>query len=91
VRSTPGKFLLFVAVMFSVASVPLLPRADAPNEEKTLTGVWVSSVTRIDPAPGQAPTFLSLQTFSEDGNFLPSRWKAIQAITQRRRSLYRRR
>ena len=73
--SMPGKFLLAGAVLFSLVSVPLLTRADdreehGQNEKRTLTGNWMSTVTRVDPLPGQPPTFLSLQTFFEDGNFL---------------------
>ena len=69
-QSTPGKFLFAVAVMISLVSIPLLTRADAPNEEKTLTGNWLLTATRLDPLPGQAPTFLSLYTYFEDGNLL---------------------
>jgi hypothetical protein len=36
--STPGKFLLAVAVTISLASIPLLTRADQTNEERKLTG-----------------------------------------------------
>jgi len=68
--STPGRFLLAVAVMISLVSIPLLSRADAPNEEKTLTGNWLVTATRLTPLPGQAPTFLSLNTYFEDGNLL---------------------
>ena len=73
--SAPGKVLLAVAVMISLVSIPLLTRADDRegqdrNEKRTLTGNWMSTGTRLDPLPGQAPTFLSLQTFFEDGNFL---------------------
>ena len=56
--------------MISLVSIPLLIRADAPNEEKTLTGNWLLTATRLDPLPGQAPTFLSLYTYFEDGNLL---------------------
>ena len=73
--STPGTLLLAVAVMISLVSIPLLTRADDRNGhdgngKRTMTGNWMSTATRLDPLPGQAPTFLSLQTFFEDGNFL---------------------
>jgi len=68
--SVPGKVLLAVTVLISLVNIPLLTRADQTNEEKKLTGNWISTITRLEPLPGQAPTFLSLQTFFEDGNFL---------------------
>ena len=68
--SMPGKLLLAVAVLISLVSIPLLTRAQDANEKRTLTGNWMSTVTRGDPLPGQPSTFLSLQTFFEDGNFL---------------------
>jgi len=66
--SAPGKLLLAVAVMISLVNIPLLTRADETNEEKTLTGNWMVTVTRVNPPPGLAPTFLSLMTCFEDGN-----------------------
>jgi len=73
--SAPGKLLLAAAVMGSLMSIPLLTRADGPNEHgrnerRALTGNWMVTVTRINPPPTLAPTFLSLMTFFEDGNFL---------------------
>jgi hypothetical protein len=68
--STPGKFLLAVAVLISLVSIPLLTRAQESNEKRTLTGNWLLTTTRLDPLPGQAPTFLSLYTYFEDGNLL---------------------
>ena len=68
--SAPGKFLLAVAVLISLMSIPLLTKADGPNEKRTLTGNWMVTVTRVNPPPGVAPTFLSLMTFFNDGNFL---------------------
>lgn len=68
--SAPGKFLLAVAVMISLVSIPLLTRADQTNEERKLTGNWLVTVTRINPPPTLPPTFLSLMTYFEDGNFL---------------------
>ncbi|MEO7678430.1 MAG: hypothetical protein ABIV39_16855 [Verrucomicrobiota bacterium] len=64
--SAPGKFLLAVAVMISLVSIPLLTRADGPNEKKALTGNWMVTVT---PVPA-APPFLTLVTYFEDGNLL---------------------
>jgi hypothetical protein len=68
--STSGKFLLAVTVMISLASIPLLTRAQEANEKMTLTGNWLLTTTRLDPLPGQSPTFLSLYTYFEDGNLL---------------------
>ncbi len=68
--SAPGKFLLAVAVMFSLVSIALLTRADEANEQTTLTGNWLVTVTRLNPLPGQVPVFLSLHTYFEGGNFL---------------------
>jgi hypothetical protein len=68
--SAPGKLVLAVAVLIGLVSIPLLTRADAPNEEKTLTGNWLLTTTRLDPLPGQSLTFLSLYTYFEDGNLL---------------------
>ena len=68
--STPGMFTLAVAVLISLASVPLLTRADGPNEKRVLTGNWMVTVTRVNPPPTLPPTFLSLMTYFEDGNFL---------------------
>lgn len=68
--SAPGKLLLAVVVIFSLVSIPLLTRANNSNEKRTLTGNWLVTGTRLPPLPGQAPTFLSLMTYFEDGNFL---------------------
>ena len=73
--SAPGKFLFAVAVLIGLVSSPLLSRANDRhghdrNEKRTLTGNWLVTVTRFNPAPGLAPTFLSLMTYFEDGNFL---------------------
>jgi hypothetical protein len=68
--STPGKFLLAVAILISLMSIPLLTRAQESNAKRTLTGNWLVTGTRLPPLPGQAPTFLSLMTYFEDGNFL---------------------
>jgi hypothetical protein len=68
--STPGKLLLAVVVLISLVSIPLLTRAQESNEKRTLTGNWLVHATRLDPLPGQAPTFLSLNTYFEDGNLL---------------------
>lgn len=68
--SAPGKLLLAVTVMVSLMSIPLLTKADQTNEKRKLTGNWMVTVTRINPPPTLAPTFLSLMTFFEDGNFL---------------------
>jgi hypothetical protein len=65
-----GKLLLTMAVIISLVGIPLLTRAGQTNEEKKLTGNWMGTVTRANPAPGQAPTVLSLVTFFEDGNLL---------------------
>ena len=61
--------------MVSLVSVPLLTRAHdsdehGRNERRTLTGNWMVTATRLTPLPGQAPTFLSLNTYFEDGNLL---------------------
>ena len=68
--SAPGKFLLAVAVLISLMSIPMLTKADGPNEKRTLTGNWMVTVTRVNPPPTLPPTFLSLMTFFDDGNFL---------------------
>ena len=68
--SAPGKLLLAVAVVINLVSIPLPTRADETNEETKLTGNWMVTVTRVNPPPGLAPTFLSLMTYFEDGNFL---------------------
>ena len=76
--SAPGKFLLVVAVIISVVSVPLLTRADGRNEQdrnghdrhqqKTLTGNWLVTVTPTPPS--QAAPFHTLMTYFDDGNLL---------------------
>lgn len=73
--SMPGKFLLAVALLFSLGSIPLLTRANDGNgqdgnEKRTLTGNWLVTVTRVNPPPTLPPTFLSLMTHFEDGNVL---------------------
>ncbi|MEO6033645.1 MAG: hypothetical protein ABIQ35_00160 [Verrucomicrobiota bacterium] len=78
--SAPGKFLLAVAVMVSLVSIPLPTKAGGrsehgrnghdQNEQRTLTGNWMVTVTRVNPPPSLPPTFLSLMTYFEDGNFL---------------------
>ena len=78
--SAPGKFLLAVAVLISLVGIPLLTRAHDRNEQdrneqdrndkSTLTGNWLVTGTRLNPLPGQAPTFLQLYTYFEDGNSL---------------------
>lgn len=73
--SASGKLLLAVALMISVVSIPMLTRADERNghdgnQKRTLTGNWIVTVTRINPPPALAPTFLSLMTYFEDGNIL---------------------
>lgn len=68
--SAPGKLLLVAAVMGSLMSIPVLTKADQTNEARKLTGNWMVTVTRINPPPSLAPTFLSLMTCFEDGNFL---------------------
>ena len=84
--SAPGKFLFAVAVLIGLVSSPLLSRANDRhghdrNEKRTLTGNWIVTVTRFNPAPGLAPTFLSLMTFFEDGNSLEeSNTSAIRSI-----------
>ena len=68
--SAPGKFLLALTVMISLVSIPLLTRAQESNEKRTLTGNWLVTVTRVNPPHSLAPTFLSLMTYFNDGNFL---------------------
>jgi hypothetical protein len=68
--SAPGKFLIAVAVIISLVSIPPLTKADQTNEARKPTGNWMVTVTRVNPPPGLAPTFLSLMTYFEDGNFL---------------------
>ena len=68
--SAPGKCLLAVALIPGMVIIPLLTRADQTNEQRKLTGNWMVTVTRVNPAPGQAPAFLSLVTYFEDGNLL---------------------
>jgi hypothetical protein len=73
--SAPGRFLLAAAVLISLVSVPLLTQANdredhGQNEKRTLTGNWISTVTLVNPPPGQASSFLRLNTYFEDGNLL---------------------
>lgn len=81
--SAPGKLLLAAAVMVSLVSIPLLTQANDSNEKRTLTGNWLVTSTRIDPLPGQAPTFLGLATFFEDGNYLEENNEAALRSTGR--------
>ena len=81
--STPGKLLLAGLVIFSLVSIPLLTKADERNEERTLTGNWLVTSTRIDPLPGQTLTFLGLATFFEDGNYLEENNEAVIRSTAR--------
>jgi hypothetical protein len=70
-RSAPGNFLLAVALLCGLISLPLLTKAnDDRSDRKTLTGNWIVTVTRINPPPGLQPTFLSLMTYIEDGNVI---------------------
>jgi hypothetical protein len=69
-RSASGKLLLVVAIVISLATIPLLTRANQANEKRTLAGNWMGTVTRVNAPPGQSPTALSLMTFFEDGNLL---------------------
>src|SRR5258705_12823570 len=57
-----------MAVIISLVSIPLLTQADKTIEARKLTGNWIVTVTRVNPPPGVAPTFLSLMTYFEDGN-----------------------
>jgi len=68
--STPGKLLLAVTGMISLVSIRLLTRAQESNEKRNLTGRWLVTGTRLNPLPGQPPTFLQLYTYFEDGNSL---------------------
>lgn len=65
--SAPGKFLLAVAILISLVSIPLLTRADQTNEARKLTGNWMVTVTPTSPP---APPFATLVTYFEDGNLL---------------------
>jgi hypothetical protein len=66
--SAPGKFLLAMAVIISLVSIPLLTRAQESNDKRTLTGNWMVTVTPTPPP--QAPVFLTLVTYFADGNLL---------------------
>ena len=68
--STPGKFLLALAVLTSLVSIPLLSKADQTNEAKKLTGNWMVTVTPVTTPPGQAAPFHTLMTYFDDGNLL---------------------
>jgi hypothetical protein len=73
--STPGRLLLVTMVLFSLISLPILTKAQegnqpSANHKHELTGNWMVTITRVNPPPGLAPTFLSLMTYSDDGNFL---------------------
>ena len=60
--SAPGRFLLAVAVLIGLVSIPLLTRANdrsgqdrnghGRNEKRTLTGNWLVTVTRVNPGRG---------------------------------------
>lgn len=67
--SASGKFLLAVAVICSLTIIPLLTKAEESNEKRTLTGNWMVTVTRVNPPPTLPPTFLSLMTYFNEGNF----------------------
>ena len=69
-RSAPGKYLLAVAVLITLTTIPPLTRATQRNEKQTLAGNWMGTVTRLNPPPGQAVSALSLMTFFDDGNLL---------------------
>jgi hypothetical protein len=74
--SAPGKFLLAVAVIFSLVSIPLLSRAHDGNdnlrhedhdEGHGLEGSWIDTVSPILP-PGVPPiTIQTYHTFSAGG------------------------
>jgi hypothetical protein len=70
--SSPGKFLLAVAVLTSLVSIPLLTKADETNDNLQLEGYglegsWINTVSPILP-PGTPPiTFLTYVTFSGGG------------------------
>jgi len=66
--SAPAKFLLAMAVIISLVSIPLLTRAQESNDKRTLTGNWMVTVTPTPPP--QAPVFLTLVTYFADGNLL---------------------
>ena len=68
--SAPGKLLLIATALLSLLSIPPLTRADETNEDKKPTGNWMVTVTRVNPPPTLAPTFLSLMTYFNDGNFI---------------------
>jgi len=68
--SAPSKLLLAAVLMFTLMSVLPATGGQGQNEKRTLTANWLVTVTRLNPAPGQAPTFLSLMTYFEDGNLL---------------------
>ena len=73
--SAPGKLLFALAVLISLVSIPMLTKADDRNghdgnQKRTLTGNWMVTVTRVNPPPSLAPTFLSLMTYFGDGNIL---------------------
>src|SRR5688572_27832887 len=79
-RSNSGKLTLAAALfavvfMFSPMSVSLPTRAADPNghirnQQRSLAGNWMVTVTRVNPAPGLAPNFLTLVTYFEDGNLI---------------------
>ena len=75
--STPAKLTLaattLVVVMFSLTSVSLPTRAadqNRRNQNWTLAGNWMATLTRVNPASGQVSSFLTLVTYFEDGNLL---------------------
>jgi hypothetical protein len=68
--SAPGRSLLIAATLLSLLSLPPVTRADETNEDRKPTGTWMVTVTRVNPPPTFAPTFLSLMTYFNDGNFI---------------------
>ena len=70
--STPGKFLLAVAVLISLVSIPLLTKADQTDdnlqhEGHGLEGSWINTVSPILP-PGAPPiSFQAYVTYSAGG------------------------
>ena len=80
--STPGKFLLALAVMISLVSITLPTKADGRNdhgrnnngqdEDLTLEGSWIDTVSPILP-PGVPPiTFAAYVTYSKGGGSVGS-------------------
>src|SRR5262245_59077215 len=61
---------LFTLMSFSLTTRAADPNRNVRNPKRTLTGNWMVTVSRINPAPGQAPSFLTLVTYFEDGNLI---------------------